>query len=97
MSNSSATLILWESFDYPTDTLLPGAKLRYDKRRTHRGQVLISWKSLSDPAPGLYSLELDPIHARFVIKWNRTKQFWASGSWNGHTFSPFPKMGLDYT
>ncbi|KAH0651714.1 hypothetical protein KY284_031626 [Solanum tuberosum] len=97
MSNSSTPLILWESFDYPTDTLLPGAKLGYDKRLTQRGQVLISWKSLSDPAPGLYSLELDPSHARFVIKWNRTKQFWASGSWNGHTFSPFPEMGLDYT
>uniref|UniRef100_A0A3Q7H4W1 Bulb-type lectin domain-containing protein n=1 Tax=Solanum lycopersicum TaxID=4081 RepID=A0A3Q7H4W1_SOLLC len=80
MPNSSTPLILWESFDYPTDTLLPGAKLGYDKRRTQRGQVLISWKSLSDPAPGLYSLELDPSHARFVIKWNRTKQFCASGS-----------------
>ncbi|KAK6783966.1 hypothetical protein RDI58_017420 [Solanum bulbocastanum] len=97
MSNSSTPLTLWESFDNPTDTLLPGARLGYENHRTQRGQVLISWKSLSDPAPGLYSLELDPSHARFVIKWNRTKQFWASGSWNGHTFSPFPEMGLDYT
>ncbi|XP_055824396.1 G-type lectin S-receptor-like serine/threonine-protein kinase At2g19130 [Solanum dulcamara] len=75
-SNSSTPLILWQSFDNPTDTLLPGAKLGYDKHRnTLREQVLISWKAMSDPTRGLYSLELDPRHARFVIKWNRTKEF----------------------
>ncbi|CAN1783541.1 Receptor-like serine/threonine-protein kinase SD1-8 [Linum perenne] len=51
-SNSSSVAILWESFDYPTDTLLPGQKLEFTS--------LISWNSESDPAYGAYSLQLDP-------------------------------------
>nr|XP_009594526.1 G-type lectin S-receptor-like serine/threonine-protein kinase At4g03230 isoform X1 [Nicotiana tomentosiformis]XP_009594527.1 G-type lectin S-receptor-like serine/threonine-protein kinase At4g03230 isoform X1 [Nicotiana tomentosiformis]XP_009594528.1 G-type lectin S-receptor-like serine/threonine-protein kinase At4g03230 isoform X1 [Nicotiana tomentosiformis]XP_009594529.1 G-type lectin S-receptor-like serine/threonine-protein kinase At4g03230 isoform X1 [Nicotiana tomentosiformis]XP_00959453 len=89
MSNSSAPLLLWQSFDYPTHTLLPGAKLGYDKR-TQKKSVLTSWKNSYDPAPGLFSLELDPKHAQFVLKWNKTTQYWASGSWNGRIFSSLP-------
>nr|XP_009796865.1 PREDICTED: G-type lectin S-receptor-like serine/threonine-protein kinase At2g19130 [Nicotiana sylvestris] len=89
MSNSSAPLLLWQSFDYPTDTLLPGAKLGYDKR-TQKKSVLTSWKHFYDPAPGLFSLELDPKHGQFVLKWKRTTRYWASGSWNGRIFSSVP-------
>ncbi|MCE5166533.1 hypothetical protein HAX54_021386 [Datura stramonium] len=95
ISNSSTPLILWQSFDYPTHTFLPGAKLGYDKR-TKRKQVLFSWKNLNDPAPGLYSLEMDPEHAQILLKWNRTKEYWASGSWNGRIFSSVPEMRLNY-
>ncbi|KAK4363488.1 hypothetical protein RND71_018729 [Anisodus tanguticus] len=95
MSNSSTPLILWQSFDYPTDTFLPGAKLGYDKR-TQRKQVLISWKNLNDPAPGLFSLELDTRHSQLVIKWNRTTQYWASGTWTGDTFRLMSEMRSDY-
>ncbi|KAK1440442.1 hypothetical protein QVD17_06269 [Tagetes erecta] len=43
--------VLWQSFDYPTDTLLPGMKLGNDYTR---GLVwnLTSWKSSQDPALG---------------------------------------------
>ncbi|XP_060175075.1 G-type lectin S-receptor-like serine/threonine-protein kinase At4g03230 isoform X2 [Lycium barbarum] len=95
MPNSSTPLQLWQSFDYPTHTFLPGAKLGYDKR-TQRKQELISWKNMNDPAPGLYYVELDPKHVQFVIKWNRTTEYWASGSWNGQRFSLVPEMGLNY-
>ncbi|MCD9641966.1 hypothetical protein HAX54_028525, partial [Datura stramonium] len=95
VSNSSTLLILWQSFDYPTHTILPGAKLGYDKR-TQIKQVLISWKNWNDRAPGLIPLELDPRHAQFVIKWNRTIQYWASGSWNGQTFNSVTEMRLNY-
>ncbi|KAK4713234.1 hypothetical protein R3W88_019141 [Solanum pinnatisectum] len=95
VSKASMPLLLWQSFDYPTHTFLPGAKLGYDKR-TQQKQVLISWKSLSDPAPGLYSLEIDPKHAQYVIKWNRTTEYWASGSWDGQQFGSVPEMRLNY-
>ncbi|PHU11210.1 hypothetical protein BC332_18140 [Capsicum chinense] len=95
VSNASTPLLLWQSFDYPTHIFLPGAKLGYDKR-TQRKQALVSWKNLSDPAPGLYSLEMDPKHAQFVIKWNRTTEYWASGSWDGQRFSSGPEMNLNY-
>lgn len=95
VSNASTPLLLWQSFDYPTHIILPGAKLGYDKR-TQRKQALVSWKNLIDPAPGLYSLEMDPKHAQFVIKWNRTTEYWASGSWDGQRFSSVPEISLNY-
>ncbi|KAG5594396.1 hypothetical protein H5410_035628 [Solanum commersonii] len=58
-------------------TFMPGAKIGYDKR-TQRKQVLVSWKNSSDPAPGLYSMEMDPKNAQFVLKWNRTTEYWAT-------------------
>ncbi|KAL2474222.1 G-type lectin S-receptor-like serine/threonine-protein kinase [Forsythia ovata] len=83
----------WQSFDNPTDTLLPGSKLGYDKR-TKTKQLLTSWKNSEDPAPGLFSLELDPNGSQFIIRWNRTEQYWTSGAWNGRIFSLVP--GLNY-
>ncbi|XP_076892552.1 G-type lectin S-receptor-like serine/threonine-protein kinase At4g27290 [Bidens hawaiensis] len=43
--------VLWQSFDDPTDTLLPGMKLGRDYLRSKRW-YLSSWKSSQDPAPG---------------------------------------------
>ncbi|KAK6783969.1 hypothetical protein RDI58_017423 [Solanum bulbocastanum] len=93
VSKASMPSLLWQSFDYPTHTFLPGAKLGYDKR-TQRKQILISWKSLTDPAPGLYSMEIDPKHAQYVIKWNKTTEYWASGSWDGQQFGSVPEMSV---
>ncbi|CAA2954137.1 G-type lectin S-receptor-like serine/threonine-protein kinase At2g19130 [Olea europaea var. sylvestris] len=85
----------WQSFDHPADTWLPGGKIAYDKR-TKAKQLLISWKNSEDPAPGLFSLELDPNGSQYIIKWNRTQQYWTSGAWNGHIFSLVPEMRLNY-
>ncbi|KAL7218148.1 hypothetical protein ACSBR2_011426 [Camellia fascicularis] len=43
--------LLWQSFDYPSHTLLPGMKIGYDRSN---GKIwsLISWKSREDPGPG---------------------------------------------
>ncbi|KAI7757030.1 hypothetical protein M8C21_003143, partial [Ambrosia artemisiifolia] len=43
--------VLWQSFDYPTDTLLPGIKLGRNYLRS-KEWYLSSWKSSGDPAPG---------------------------------------------
>ena len=42
---------LWQSFDYPCDTLLQGMKLGWDLR-TGLEWRLSAWKSLDDPSPG---------------------------------------------
>ncbi|WOH05692.1 hypothetical protein DCAR_0625112 [Daucus carota subsp. sativus] len=63
---------LWQSLDYPSDTWLPGSKISYDKR-TNKTKTLTSWKNSEDPAPGLYTLEVDPINNQGVIMWNRSK------------------------
>jgi hypothetical protein len=49
---------LWQSFDYPTDVGLPGAKLGRNKV-TGLNWRFISKKSLIDPGLGSYILELD--------------------------------------
>ncbi|KAI7746290.1 hypothetical protein M8C21_024705 [Ambrosia artemisiifolia] len=43
--------VFWQSFDYPTDTLLPGMKLGRDNLR-NKEWYLTPWKSSQDPAPG---------------------------------------------
>uniref|UniRef100_UPI0005CA1D9C G-type lectin S-receptor-like serine/threonine-protein kinase At2g19130 n=1 Tax=Fragaria vesca subsp. vesca TaxID=101020 RepID=UPI0005CA1D9C len=72
---------LWQSFDHPSHTFLPGSKLGFN-RVTKQSQMLISWKNSEDPSPGQFSLEVDPTSNSYIIKWNRSKQYWTSGSWD---------------
>ncbi|KAF3457327.1 hypothetical protein FNV43_RR01984 [Rhamnella rubrinervis] len=51
--------LLWQSFDYPTDTQLANMKLGLD-RRTGLNWFLTSWKSEDDPRIGNYTLRIDP-------------------------------------
>ncbi|OVA06772.1 Protein kinase domain [Macleaya cordata] len=93
-SNPSA--VIWQSFDYPTNTWLPGGKLAFNKR-TNQSQLLTSWRNEEDPAPGIFSLELDPRGtSQYLIKWNGSQQVWTSGEWNGQTFNLVPEMRLNY-
>ncbi|KAE8654821.1 G-type lectin S-receptor-like serine/threonine-protein kinase [Hibiscus syriacus] len=94
--NSSAPL--WQSLDHPAHTWLPGCKLSLNKR-TNRSQLLTSWKNSEDPAPGLFSLELDPAGANsYIIRWNGTRQYWSSGPWDEQSriFRDVPEMRLNY-
>ncbi|XP_010268917.1 PREDICTED: G-type lectin S-receptor-like serine/threonine-protein kinase At2g19130 isoform X2 [Nelumbo nucifera] len=87
---------IWESFDHPTHTWLPGGKLSFNKR-TNKSQLLTSWRSEDDPAPGIFSLELDPTGTnQYIILWNGSLQYWESGPWNGHIFSKVPEMRSNY-
>ncbi|XP_024020995.1 G-type lectin S-receptor-like serine/threonine-protein kinase At2g19130 [Morus notabilis] len=92
-SNSSKRL--WESFLNPAHTWLPGSRIGYNKK-TNTKQLLTSWKSSEDPAPGLYSLEIVPNGKSYIIRWNRSRQYWTSGDWNGAIFSKIPEMRLNY-
>lgn len=93
-SNSSKPL--WQSFDFPTDTWLPGSKLGRNDI-TKQTQHLTSWKNPEDPGSGLFSLELDPNGTKaYFIMWNRTTQYWSSGPWVDNMFSLVPEMRLNY-
>ncbi|KAL3591103.1 hypothetical protein D5086_009743, partial [Populus alba] len=92
---SNPPTIYWQSFDYPTDTWLPGGKLGINK---HTGQVqrLISWKNSDDPAPGMFSIGMDPNgSSQLFIEWNRSHRYWSSGDWNGEIFALVPEMRLN--
>ncbi|EOA22233.1 hypothetical protein CARUB_v10002820mg [Capsella rubella] len=73
-SNSSAP-VLWQSFDHPSDTWLPGAKLKFGRR------LLSSWESSMDPSPGQYSLELDPKTHSLITVWDGLS-YSSSGPWD---------------
>ncbi|CAL4966844.1 unnamed protein product [Urochloa decumbens] len=84
--------VLWQSTDHPTDTWLPGLRLGMNKI-TGEVQHLASWKSSVDPAPGLFSLAIDPNgSSQYFLTWNGTEHFWTSGLWNGEIFDGVPEM-----
>ncbi|TKY47303.1 G-type lectin S-receptor serine/threonine-protein kinase [Spatholobus suberectus] len=49
---------LWQSFDYPVDSLLPKMKLGWNLD-TGLERSVTSWNSEDDPAKGEYSIEFD--------------------------------------
>jgi len=59
-SNTLLTTILWQSFEHPTDTFLPGMKMSGDLKLT-------SWKSQVDPKEGNFTFRLDEETGQFVI------------------------------
>lgn len=80
---SSHGIILWQSFDYPTDTLLPGMNLRLT-HKTHALQRLVSWRSPQDPSPGnfLYGADPDEFRQRFI--WNGSTPYMRGSIWNNN-------------
>ncbi|KAL6136811.1 hypothetical protein ACLB2K_062106 [Fragaria x ananassa] len=97
-SDPNSSLPLWQSFDHPAHTWLPEGRIGFNTV-TNQTQVLTSWKNSEDPAPGLYTLELDPdgTDAYFIL-WNKSKQYWTSGPWDpkSNIFSLVPEMRLNY-
>ncbi|CAN0896935.1 Receptor-like serine/threonine-protein kinase SD1-8 [Linum grandiflorum] len=76
-SSNSSSDSLWQSFDYPTDTLLPGQKLGR-KKMNNEFTSLVSWNSESDPAQGAYSLQLDPKGTiQYVTLYNNNSTMYA--------------------
>ncbi|KAG5234845.1 G-type lectin S-receptor serine/threonine-protein kinase [Salix suchowensis] len=51
--------IIWESFDHPTNTMLPGMKLGLD-RKLGIDRFLTSWRSDDDPGIGDFSSRINP-------------------------------------
>ncbi|XP_020259046.1 S-locus-specific glycoprotein S13-like [Asparagus officinalis] len=77
-SNSFA----WQSFDYPTDTLIPGMKLGWNLT-SGLNRNLTAWSSSTDPSPGNYTLALDLRGDPQFIFWNGHILQWRSGPWTG--------------
>ncbi|KAL3517186.1 hypothetical protein ACH5RR_024088 [Cinchona calisaya] len=89
---------VWQSFDYPTDTWLPGMNLTAD-------QWLTCWKSSTDPSPGKYSLRLSPPdYGEISLLYtdnnnnnnNSSNVYWSTGNWTGNAFSGVPEMTVPY-
>ncbi|MCE3215360.1 hypothetical protein HAX54_002089 [Datura stramonium] len=77
---------LWQSFDHPTDTLLPGMKLGWNFV-TGREVYLSSWKNEEDPAPGDYTYHCDPSGYPQNVMKKGSDVVYRSGPWNGRSFT----------
>ncbi|KAK9167827.1 hypothetical protein Scep_003018 [Stephania cephalantha] len=90
-NSSSGERLLWQSFDYPTDTLLPGMKLSINSSKNGRTRSLTSWISDKVPSSGSFTLGVDPKSNQLVTRF-RGQDYWASGRWNGTTFGVEPSL-----
>uniref|UniRef100_A0A2P2IMF7 non-specific serine/threonine protein kinase n=1 Tax=Rhizophora mucronata TaxID=61149 RepID=A0A2P2IMF7_RHIMU len=67
----SSPEILWQSFEHPTDTFLPGMYLG-------PAMNLTSWTSQADPKPGDFTFQFDQDISEYIIK-NESTTYWKSG------------------
>ncbi|KAG8054398.1 hypothetical protein GUJ93_ZPchr0001g33222 [Zizania palustris] len=90
--NTSESDVVWQSFDDFTDTWLPGNKLSRNKK-TGVVKRMVSWKDRGDPAPGVFSIQLDPSGAtQYILLWNSSTVYWASGNWTGNAYTGVPEL-----
>ncbi|KAL2523612.1 G-type lectin S-receptor-like serine/threonine-protein kinase [Abeliophyllum distichum] len=93
---------VWQSFDFPSDTLLPGMKMGWNLS-TGVNRYLTSWKDDDDPSPGDITCGLDNIGMpQFVVR-KGSEKILRKGPWNGIQFggsarwsNPFYKTMLVY-
>ncbi|XP_050247282.1 G-type lectin S-receptor-like serine/threonine-protein kinase At4g27290 isoform X4 [Quercus robur] len=88
-NNENPDSFVWQSFDYPCDTFLPGMKFGRNLI-TGLDRFLSSWKSIYDPAPGEFTVRLD-LHGfpqGFIIKGQTITN--RIGPWDGAGFSGIP-------
>ncbi|XP_047336088.1 G-type lectin S-receptor-like serine/threonine-protein kinase RKS1 [Impatiens glandulifera] len=77
--------VVWQSFDYPTNTWLPLMKLGLD-RKTGLNRFLTSWKSEDDPGTGDFSYQMDITELPELVFQQGTteKRMWRTGPWIGN-------------
>ncbi|KAF0917743.1 hypothetical protein E2562_021240 [Oryza meyeriana var. granulata] len=74
------------------DLLAGGNKLSLNKV-TGVPVRMISWKNLGDPAPGMFSVEIDPDGSnQYIISWNKSVVYWSTGNWTGNSFPNMPEL-----
>ncbi|WCJ42949.1 G-type lectin S-receptor-like serine/threonine-protein kinase At1g11410 [Euphorbia peplus] len=78
--------VVWQSFDYPTDTYLPGMKLGRNKKKGLEWS-LTSWKSPDDPGIGEFSVKFDRRSSIQLYLYKGSKYLWRAQTWPYRKFS----------
>ncbi|KAL4308846.1 hypothetical protein GQ457_01G004930 [Hibiscus cannabinus] len=84
--DSSPENYLWQSFDHPSDTMLPGMKIGIDLR-TGLDRKFSAWKNWDDPSPGDLTFGLELEGKPEVVSRRGSAKYLRSGLWNGNDFS----------
>ncbi|KAK3032634.1 hypothetical protein RJ639_036594 [Escallonia herrerae] len=82
---------LWQSFDHPCDTLIPGMNLGWNLRNNQEW-YLTSWKTLQDPSSGDYTYRVDPRGLLQLVLRQGAQVQYRSGPWDGVRFGGGPKF-----
>ncbi|KAF7842153.1 G-type lectin S-receptor-like serine/threonine-protein kinase [Senna tora] len=87
---------VWQSFDYPSDTLLPGMRLGWNFK-TGLNRKLTSWRSNEDPSSGEYEYSVDPRGLPQLLlykgkKKKNKKKVFRSGPWFAQQFKSDPVL-----
>ncbi|XP_061337975.1 G-type lectin S-receptor-like serine/threonine-protein kinase At4g27290 isoform X2 [Gastrolobium bilobum] len=88
-SEENPKAYLWQSFDYPSDTALPGMKLGWNLRIGLNWRMT-SWKSPYDPSPGDFYWGSFLYNYPEVYLMKGTEKYVRIGPWNGLYFSGIP-------
>ncbi|KAJ6846618.1 receptor-like serine/threonine-protein kinase SD1-8 [Iris pallida] len=91
VNDDSMQFFAWQSFDHPTDTLLPGMKLGWNLT-SGLNRNLTAWASLTDPSSGPYTMAMDVLGDPQIFLWSGSTRTWRTGPWNGVRFSGIPEM-----
>ncbi|KAJ3698639.1 hypothetical protein LUZ61_002344 [Rhynchospora tenuis] len=83
--------ILWQSFDWPTNTFLPGMKIGKNLKTGHEWS-LASWLTSDNPENGKYHYTMDWQGSPEIVMWYGTTKRYRTGSWIGLRFSGIPEM-----
>lgn len=82
-SNNSEDV--WESFAHPTDTFLPGMRVKVT-------ELFTSWRAADDPSTGNFTIGMDPSGTNQIVIWEGGIKRWRSGQWNGQVFTGITDM-----
>ncbi|KAK6132853.1 hypothetical protein DH2020_033404 [Rehmannia glutinosa] len=90
----SSKSYIWQSFDYPTDTWLPGMKM-VDDIDAGLEKYLTSWRNSDDPSPGDHVFRIENQGLPELVVFRGTRKLYRTGKWNGLYFSgilPHPNL-----
>ncbi|KAK0598230.1 hypothetical protein LWI29_032729 [Acer saccharum] len=93
-SNGSIKGMLWQSFDYPSDTLLPGMKLGINLKDGHKW-FLQSW--LTDDSPALDTVGMDPNVTNQLTIWWQGEIEGTSGHLLNGKFNSWDASGYNFS
>lgn len=85
-NDSNSENFIWQSYDHPGDTILPGMKLGWDFVDGLNNN-LTSWKSADDPSRGNYTTVVDRKGYPRVLVLNGLNLQFRFGPWDGVQFS----------
>ncbi|KAK4420701.1 G-type lectin S-receptor-like serine/threonine-protein kinase [Sesamum alatum] len=84
--SSSQESYIWQSFDYPGDTRLPGMNM-VDNPETGEEKYLTSWRNSDDPFPGNFTYRIENQGLSEMVIFQGTTKRYRSGPWNGLGFT----------